>query len=340
MKFRSRYIAQAKIKQGGISYGVDPTIREVSRVGILKNGKPNGPSWTFLLGGSFHFGILTEDTKFITNFTTDYGAYIAQSMTVGYLGQFHGGHMKSGQIVDITGIEAIDNVVVPKFSEPSPSDQKYTHCPGKDKDVFHEALVPDPEEEKYVYVNESLVHGQGLFAKEDIPANTIFAYFGGFTYTSQAWNQTTFFDPLYVVKFVDGSQEYFMHLPDEFGISVDNYKATLGHKINMDFLDYNCVFVASHHPRFGLIAAAKSVTEIKAGQEILGHYKLKFHEGPPYYQEIWRTEVEHDTPEGPFGHREHKKPEGLPMPALLTDSALYKKFFHYATTELKLQPFT
>ena len=68
------------------------------------------------------------------------------------------------------------------------------------------------EEEKYVYVNESLVHGQGLFAKEDIPANTIFAYFGGFTYTSQAWNQTSFFDPLYIVKFADGSQEYFMHI--------------------------------------------------------------------------------------------------------------------------------
>ena len=55
---------------------------------------------------------------------------------------------------------------------------------------------------------------------------------------------------------------------------------------------------------------------------------------------MWRTEVEQDTPEGPFGHREHKKPEGLPMPPLLTDSALYKEFFHFATTELKLQPFT
>ena len=338
MKLRGRYITQAKIKQTGINYGVDPTIKEVSRVGIFKNGKPRGPCWTFLHGGSFHFGILNEDTNSITNFTTDHGAYIAQSMTMGYFGQFSEGHMKSGQIVDIIGIEEIDHVVVPKFSEPS--GQKYTHCPGKDLKSFHDALVPDPEEQKFVYVNDSLVHGQGLFAKVDIPAQTVFAYFGGFTYTSQAWNETTFFDPLYVVKFVDGTQDYFMHLPDEFGLSLDKYKATLAHKINLHFLEYNCVFVASHHPRFGLIGAAKSVSEIKAGQEILGRYNLKFNESPPYYQEMWRTEVEGDTPEGPFGHREHKKPEGLPMPALLTDSALYKEFFHFATTELKLQPFT
>merc|ERR1711976_1082081 len=40
LKLRGRYITQAKIKQSGINYGVDPTIKEVSRVGIFKNGKP------------------------------------------------------------------------------------------------------------------------------------------------------------------------------------------------------------------------------------------------------------------------------------------------------------
>ena len=337
LRLRGRYISQAKIKQMGINYGSDQMIKEVSRVGIFKNGKPDGPSWTFLHGGSFHFGYLEPDTKFITNFTTNFGAYIAQSMQMGYLGQFENGHIKNAQKVDIIGIEEQDKIVVPKFSEPH--GQIYNHCPGQDY-TFIDALVPDPEEDKFVYVNKSIVHGQGLFAKEDIPKNTIFAYFGGFTYTSQEWNQTTFFDPSYFAKFTDGPQDYFVHVPDEYGQDLNKYRATLGHKINLDFMNPNCIFVASHHPRFGLIAAAKSIVDIHAGEEILGVYNLKFHEGLPYYQEMWRTEVEKDTPEGPFGHREHKKPEGLPMPALLTDSAVYKDFFQYAVSELNLQPIT
>ena len=85
--------------------------------------------------------------------------------------------------------------------------------------------------------------------------------------------------------------------------------------------------MANFHPRFGLLAAIKSLRNIKAGennffktliyilfhkcqlfvyisgQEILCHYDLQFHEAHPWYQEMWRTEVEYDTPEGPYGHR-------------------------------------
>ena len=40
-----------------------------------------------------------------------------------------------------------------------------------------------------------------------------------------------------------------------------------------------------------------------SGEEILSHYDLEFHEAHPWYQEMWRTELEYDTPEGPYGHR-------------------------------------
>ena len=89
---------------------------------------------------------------------------------------------------------------------------------------------------------------QGLFAKIDIPADTIFAYFGGFLYTAFAWNQTDFFDPSYLVKFKDGNEEYFVHIPDEYGDDLNKYKATLGHKINHGWR-HNCLFVANNHPR-------------------------------------------------------------------------------------------
>ena len=86
--------------------------------------------------------------------------------------------------------------------------------------------VTDAVEDKYVYVNESLTinGGQGLFAKVDIPGGTNFAYFGGHVYTDKQWNATTFFDPNYFAKFKDGKQQYFVHLPDEFGNDLNLYR--------------------------------------------------------------------------------------------------------------------
>ena len=89
-----------------------------------------------------------------------------------------------------------------------------------------------------------------------------------------------------------------------------------------------------------MIAAAKTTMNVRAGQELIAHYNLKFHEGQPWYQEMWRTMVDLDTPEGPFGHREHKKDEGKHIDPMLIDSQIYKEFYNYALTELKLDPFT
>ena len=263
-------------------------------------------------------------------------------MISAYSGKFLDGKMISGQESKITKILYENGVVVPIFDElKGPVFNHITF----DQETLIGGLTPDPLEERYVYVNRSVSGrggmdgGMGLFAKVDIPANTVFAYFGGFLYTASAWNQTDFFDPSYFIKFKEGLDDYFVHLPDEFGDDLNKYAATLGHKINHGW-NHNCLFVANNHPRFGLIAAAKSVNEIKAGKEILGYYNLKFHEGQPWYQEMWRTLVDMDTPEGPFGHREHKKIQGQAINPMLTDSQLYKEFYNYAIAELKLDPIT
>ena len=55
---------------------------------------------------------------------------------------------------------------------------------------------------------------------------------------------------------------------------------------------------------------------------------------------MWRTKVEWDTPEGPYGHREKRKESGLPIQPMLVDSHTYKDFLRHVQTELKLDPFT
>ena len=54
-------------------------------------------------------------------------------------------------------------------------------------------------------------------------------------------------------------------------IYLENYCATLGHKINHNF-EYNCTEWFFQHPRHGLIPCTKAVKDIKEGQELFLHY--------------------------------------------------------------------
>jgi len=292
-----------------------------------------------LFTGSFQFGIVSDKVTDLTNLTSNHGAYINDDMKTGYFGKLFESKMIEGQPVHVIGMEKVNDVVIPIFSEPHGSMFKFAHAADG---TFNDGQVTDAVEDKYVYVNKSLTinGGQGLFAKVDIPGGTNFAYFGGHVYTDKQWNATTFFDPNYFAKFKDGKQQYFVHLPDEFGNDLNVYRATLGHKINHNFWFYNAGYVANFHPRFGLLAAVKSLRNIKAGQEILCHYDLQFHEAHPWYQEMWRTEVEYDTPEGPYGHREHRKIPGQTIQPMLVDSDLWKDFLKHVDSVLRLDPHT
>ena len=161
--------------------------------------------------------------KDLTNFTTDHGAYINDDLKSGYQGKFFEGKMIQGQPVKIEGMDQLHQIVIPKFSDPQGPFLK--HCINSDGQ-FQDSLMSDLIEDKYVYVNDSKIAGQGLFAKRDIPNGAIFAFFGGKLYTAQAWNDTftKFFDPQYVVKFKDGKYEYVIHLPDEYGNDMNKYR--------------------------------------------------------------------------------------------------------------------
>ena len=61
VKFIFRYIARQEIKEEGISYNAEHKIREVSHCGIFRNGYVNGPFWSFLHGGNFHFALIGKE---------------------------------------------------------------------------------------------------------------------------------------------------------------------------------------------------------------------------------------------------------------------------------------
>ena len=54
-----------------------------------------------------------------------------------------------------------------------------------------------------------------------------------------------------------------------------NYRATLAHKANHSFINYNCQYISLIHPRFGPISAIQSIKRISKGDEILTNYGYK-----------------------------------------------------------------
>jgi hypothetical protein len=94
------------------------------------------------------------------------------------------------------------------------------------------------------------------------------------------------------------------------------------------------------HPRFGLIPAARTTEAVSKDTELLCLYELKYHEGMPWYQELWRTELDNDFVYGPLGHREAKRNRSEPIAPMITNSDLYKDFYKHAIEVLKLDPRT
>ena len=54
-------------------------------------------------------------------------------------------------------------------------------------------------------------------------------------------------------------------------IYLENYRATLAHKINHNF-HYNCTEWFFQHPRHGLIPSIIATSDLKQGQELYLHY--------------------------------------------------------------------
>lgn len=331
---RKRYVRRADDNAIVASMGMtkDDPISEVNFVGSYKNGQLDGPGWKFNVGGTYHFGKF----KGSGSFTTDQGAYVNQDLETAYFGRFVDGRMMAAQSTKVINHSVENGVPVLEFSEP---EGKVFRAVIVGDDIV-DPLVTDVTEDNWVYVAKSPLgpdFGEGLFAKKDIPLNTVVAYFGGKYTTFEEWNKTKEIDPNYWQKHEAGGVVY---LPEEYGKDITKYKATLGHKINHSFNNWNCMFHSLDHPRFGTIPAARTTANVAKNEELLCLYEFQYDEGAPWYQELWRREIDNDFIFGPFGHRGSKKSEGEEMVPQLANGTLYKKFYKHAVEVLNLSPLT
>ena len=80
-----------------------------------------------------------------------------------------------------------------------------------------------------------------------------------------------------------------LDIPDEF-VSIDNYKATLGHKAchSFELACKNSKFECIWHPRFGHIMSIVALRNIEQDDEILVNYNYDIRIAPDWYKKLWK----------------------------------------------------
>ena len=77
--------------------------------------------------------------------------------------------------------------------------------------------------------------------------------------------------------------------------NVTQFRATLGHKINHDFLKLRATFNFAMHPRYGWIRTVIAIDNIYRGEEIFinYHYPIVANSfAPQWYRELYEAQIE------------------------------------------------
>ena len=307
-------------RKNAFGFASGDQITEVKSITMYRDGRPTGPSWHFLIGGNLLCrpkGDNREAVFATGSLDTVYRGGFGENLT-----------LENGYLADIRGESVVDQVPVLETTDLKPVTQS-----------------ADETESRWITVTD-----EGVFAKVDIPALTTFAYYGGVVENFEEWNRKNeaaaaeHWRPIY--KNVEGVYipTFYPHVYDPNPLSKftqivyvpSDFNATSGHKIKHAFDEPNCAFVTAHHPKFGVIPAAKTAVKVSANQELQCHYNLPYFLGKTWYKEGWRTHIDRDWRYEPIGKREGRREVGVAIPPMMDDENLYREFYAHATHVLHL----
>ena len=110
-------------------------------------------------------------------------AYIYPDLETALIGQFENGMMISGQETRITDVTMDGSVLIPTFVKTTKTAPRVKFSKSTKAFIGDQPLISDPYESKHVSCSRSSldtdVAGEGLFAKVDMPAGTIPAFYNG-----------------------------------------------------------------------------------------------------------------------------------------------------------------
>lgn len=256
--------------------------QQLTFIGTYLNGVPaGGPCLEYREGGGYLYG--EPDPADGGSLTGDRVVYLYPDLLTGFQGRFERARMARGKACTLHRVELFRGKVPDvscRLIDPEGQTTTLRHCPSTRTEMGEDFLCRDPYESRYVECRESGIpgSGQGLFAKADLPAKAIVAFYNGVRLpfelsppgtgkAPEEWATSGY--KIHVnADFTSGLR---MDIPAEM-TSLDRYCATLGHKMNHSF-EANCEEWFMDHPRFGIIPCERTKWPVRRGQELTLDYE-------------------------------------------------------------------
>jgi len=258
----------------------------LSWIGHYRAGLPHGTCWVSMLGGGWLVGRV-DDTGAFTGADI---AFLYPDLSTALVGEWRDGQLVAGRSSRLTRLQEVHGVLVPSFTIPDNSTTNhYERWISTDSCMLCPPHRQDPYESTLVRVAMSEVEGggEGLYARKNIPAGTLIAFYNGIRMTKE--QRTPWSDTGYAI-FVEWAERGrrtgdHMDLPPEFHAS-ENYTSTLAHKLNHSFIA-NCEWSNAEHPCYGLIPSVSTCLDVLEGEELTINYGLDMERAPQWYMDCW-----------------------------------------------------
>jgi len=267
--------------------GGKPGSRQFWAIGRFQGGQKVGHHWKWNLGNGWLVGPLGEENKSEGKRVV----YLYPDLTTVIQGSFHQGKLSSGQLSRLSGSDLQLGILLPRTT-PILQAPTLTYELSNRFRISTRPLLPEPYEQRYVYVADSQTEGagEGLWVKADIRAGQIAAVFNGLRQRdlpgvksgAKAWSDYR----------ISCSKEIDLDIGKKEE-SLTNYRATLAHKCCHSFKP-NAHFSQFWHPMYGLVMSIVASRDLVAREEVFVSYNYALEKAPEWYQAIWFAHLRDD----------------------------------------------
>ncbi|KAF2076962.1 hypothetical protein CYY_001738 [Polysphondylium violaceum] len=270
-------VLKGEFKNGALCGVVEEFDRKTKRLlfkGHYDEGQRHGSGTLYFLDGGY------IECVWLQNTLKGDGVYYYPDKRFSVKGRWKEGNMTTGAYV-------CDSSLQEYFSSLPVQMQKFqvTYDPSTAKKISSHPTSPDIMEHYYCYVKPSTQtdSGEGLFARRDIPANTLVSYYNGTRHPhsvidSRTWDENANTISLDADTVIDVSPHH---------NNTAHYCASLAHKSN-HHASNNAVYDSCFHIRFGAIKCIRTTQDIKKDQEIFVNYGYD-DEQPDWYRRKYST---------------------------------------------------
>ena len=214
-------------------------------MGAFEKGLPVGHCWLAQEGQGWLYGPVDGKGRF----SGPEIAYIFPDMTTALLGTFHQEQLVEARASHVNSAFMENDILKVTFCPTEPDAPTYTFCPSNAGEIPCDWLLDDNYEQVTVVCQKSKVEGagDGLFAKRDLPAETVISYYNGLHISPEEDYAASSCNYQIYVDWTNTEGSPYVDIPTEC-TNVHAYCASLAHKANHSFSP-NCRFVSVHHPR-------------------------------------------------------------------------------------------